>query len=86
MAATATISSEMPTYFAVCITSGSWSANPTSQSRLAIAISEYFTAGIAVYFRKNFNMTPLRRAPVPQHSTDYRSAIVAYRIAKWQIG
>jgi hypothetical protein len=51
MAATATISSEMPTYFAVCITSGSWSANPTSQSRLAIAISEYFTAGIAVYFR-----------------------------------
>jgi hypothetical protein len=48
-------------------------------------MTEYFTAGIAVYFRKNFNIAPLRCAPVPA-AFNYRTAIVAYCIAKWQIG
>lgn len=63
VAASASIKSEMPTYFAACVTSGSWSANPTSQSKLVTAISEYFTAGIAVHFLKNFNMTLHSAAP-----------------------
>src|SRR5262249_41011078 len=48
-------------------------------------MSEYFTAGIAVYFRKNFNITPLRCAPVPA-AFNHRTAIVAYCTAKWQTG
>jgi hypothetical protein len=66
IAATVSINSEMPTYFTVCSTSGSWSANPTSQSKLVTAIIEYFTTGIAVTLRKNFNMTLHSAAPRPR--------------------
>ena len=84
IAATASINSEMPTYFTVCSTSGSWSANPTSQSKLVTAIIEYFTAGIAVSLRKNFSMTLHSAAPRPRGNRLLHCNII-YCNAKWQI-
>ena len=84
IAATASIKSEMPTYFAVCSTSGSWSANPTSQRKLATAMIEYFTAGIAVSLRKNFSMTLHSAAPRPR-GTQLLQCNIIYCNAKWQL-
>ena len=46
----------MPTYFAVCVRRAVI-GNADRQSRLATAMIEYLTAGIAVYFLNAFNMT-----------------------------
>src|SRR5476651_358049 len=61
MTATATIKSEMPTYFAVCTRSGSWSERPNSQSAEAPAIREYLSHGDAF----NFLSMVLRSAAPP---------------------
>src|SRR5471030_3086291 len=61
MTATATIKSEMPTYFAVCTRSGNWSERPNSQSAEAPAIREYLSHGDAF----NFLSMVLRSAAPP---------------------
>src|SRR5664279_576493 len=68
MTATTTINSEMPTYFAVCTRSGSWSDSPNSQSAEAAAIREYLSHGDAFNF---LSMVLRSAAPPGTHGMSY---------------